>query len=65
VVSIKATMSLPAQQIVDTEVTLTAEGTNHYSGKVTLPFAGDWVLKVTVEPVAGQSVVLSSGVSIP
>ncbi|CAB4678311.1 unannotated protein [freshwater metagenome] len=65
VVSIKATMSLPAQQIFDTEVTLAAEGTNHYSGKVTLPFAGDWVLTITIEPSAGQSVVLSSAVVIP
>lgn len=65
VVSATARMSLPARSIPSVPVTMSASGPNHYTGNITLPFAGDWTLEIVVEPVAGQSVLLSSAVPIP
>ncbi len=65
VVSATARMSLPARDIPSVPVTMSASGPNHYTGNITLPFAGGWTLEIVVEPVAGQSVLLSSAVPIP
>lgn len=65
VVSATARMSLPTQSLPSVPVTMSASGPNHYTGNITLPFAGDWTLEIVVEPVAGQSVLLSSAVPIP
>jgi copper transport protein len=40
-------------------------GPNHYTGTIVLSQAGDWNLQITVEPTAGQSVVLSATLPIP
>ncbi|MEY2399898.1 MAG: copper transport protein [Ilumatobacteraceae bacterium] len=39
-------------------------GPNHYTGTIVLSQAGVWSLQITVEPTAGQPVVLSSVMSI-
>ncbi len=45
--------------------TLQAIAANHYTGTITFSEKGDWSLTITVEPTAGQSVVLTSTVPIP
>jgi copper transport protein len=65
VVSATARMSLPSKNLPNSPVTLTSTGPNHYTGTITLPFSGDWTLEITVEPKAGQSVLLRSAVPIP
>jgi copper transport protein len=40
-------------------------GPNHYTGTIVLSNAGVWSLQITVEPTAGQPVVLRSVMSIP
>lgn len=45
--------------------TLQSIGPNHYTGTISLSESGNWSLKITVEPSAGQSVVLTSAVPIP
>ncbi|MUH52489.1 MAG: hypothetical protein F2789_14920 [Actinobacteria bacterium] len=65
VVGTTARMSLPARGIPSVPVTLQASGSNHYTGSITLPFAGEWTLEIVVEPKANQTVLLSSAVPIP
>jgi copper transport protein len=45
--------------------TMEAIGPNHYTGTIQLSAAGNWNLQITIEPTAGQLVVLSSAVAIP
>jgi copper transport protein len=40
-------------------------GPNHYTGTIVLSQSGVWDLQITVEPTAGQTVVLSSALPIP
>jgi copper transport protein len=46
-------------------VTITEEGTNHYSGRITLPSSGDWTLEIIVQVDASRSVLLATTVPIP
>lgn len=46
-------------------VNIVAESPNHFTGNVTLPFAGDWTLEIEVSPQPSQSILLSSTVEIP
>jgi copper transport protein len=64
-VSATARMSLPDQQVPNTPVALVAEGANHYSGAITLPFSGTWVLEIIIEPTPGSTVAISTQVAIP
>lgn len=61
----EARVSNAAAGLPASPVTLTAEGTNHFSGSVTFPAAGDWLLEVIVEVADGQAVLLSSTVPVP
>jgi copper transport protein len=45
--------------------TMQAIAANHYTGTITLSRKGDWTLQITVEPTAGQSVVLTAALPIP
>lgn len=45
--------------------TLESIGLNHYTGTITFSTAGVWNLQIIVEPTKGQSILLSSAVSIP
>jgi copper transport protein len=46
-------------------VTITEEGTNHYTGLITLPADGDWLLEIVVLVDSTRSVLLSATVPIP
>ena len=60
-----ARMTLPARDIPFVPVNIVAESPNHFTGNVTLPFAGDWTLEIVVSPQPSQSILLSSTVEIP
>jgi copper transport protein len=64
-VSATARMSLPDLEVPNTPVALVAEGANHYSGTVTLPFSGTWVLEIIIEPTPGNTLAISTPVPIP
>jgi copper transport protein len=61
--SVQATPPSGAAGVVP--ATMQAIAANHYTGTITLSRKGDWSLQITVEPTAGQSVVLTSTVPIP
>lgn len=65
VADLTARMALPSRDVPFVPVTITADSSNHYTGNVTLPFAGDWKLEIIVAPEPSQSVLLSSTVPIP
>ena len=60
-----ARMTLPSRDIPFVPVTIVAESPNHFTGNVTLPFAGDWTLEIVVSPQPSQSILMSSTVEIP
>jgi copper transport protein len=60
-----ARVSLPERDIPDAPVTLTADGPNHFSGPLTLPYAGSWTLELIIETEPGNSVLLVAQVPIP
>jgi copper transport protein len=60
-----ARMTLPSRDIPDTPVTLVADGPNHFTGNVTLAFAGDWIFELVLETTPGATVLLSTTVPIP
>lgn len=60
-----ARMTLPSRDIPDTPVTLVADGPNHFTGNVTLAFAGDWTFELVLEPTPGSTVLISTTVPIP
>lgn len=60
-----ARMTLPRRDIPDTPVTLVADGPNHFTGNVTLAFAGDWTFELVLEPTPGSTVLISTTVPIP
>jgi hypothetical protein len=65
VVSTAVQAELPSAGLGVVPATLQTIGPNHYTGTIVLTEAGDWNLVMTVEPTAGQSVVLNSVMQIP
>ena len=65
VTSATARMTLPSDDVPVSPVTITADGPNHYTGTITLPFRGDWTLEVLVEITAGNTALLRTVVPIP
>jgi copper transport protein len=65
VLSVQARMSLPEADLPDIPVDVVAEGTNHYSGTITLPEPGAWVLEIVVETAPASTVLLRTTVDIP
>jgi len=58
-------MSLPSRDVPASPVTITTDGPNHYTGRITLPFAGDWTLELIVEATLGSTILLKTTVPIP
>ena len=65
VISAEARVSLPERSLPNTPIVLVADGSNHYSGQLTLAFGGDWTLEVIVEVSPGSSLLLGTTVPIP
>lgn len=65
VVSAEARMALPSEDVPDTPVQLAPDGPDHYTGTVTLPFAGEWTFDLIVEVTEGNTLLLSTTVPIP
>lgn len=65
VISAEARVSLPERNLPNTPIALVADGSNHYSGQLTLAFGGDWTLEVIVEVSSGNSLLLGTTVPIP
>ncbi len=65
VAGVTARVSLPAQNLPFSPVTVTNEGPNHFSGQVTFPRAGDWTLEVVVQVTDSDSALLKATVTIP
>ncbi len=65
VVGASGRILLPSRDLPPAPITFVAEGANHYSGVITLPFAGEWTLELVVEPTAGSTVLISTTVPIP
>lgn len=65
VFNVTARVSLPAEEIPFLPVTLVTEGTNHFSGTVTLPRSGDWTFELVVQITENDSVLLKTTVPIP
>ncbi len=65
IVGLKARMSLESAGVSNVEVALTSNGPNHYTGTVTLPFAGAWSMDVIIDIAEGQTSLLSTSVPIP
>lgn len=65
VAGVTARVSLPAENVPFSPVTLTNEGPNHFSGTVTFPRKGDWTLEVVVQISDSDSALLKSTVTIP
>lgn len=65
VTAVLARMALPERELPNVPVALAADGSNHYSGTVTLAVGGSWTLEVIVEVTAGNSLLLSTEVLIP
>lgn len=63
--SATARVLLPAQDVPESPVALTAEGPNHYSGRVTFPRSGEWALEIVVQVTESSSVLLKDTVVIP
>jgi copper transport protein len=60
-----ARMDLPSRDIPASPVTMQADGADHYTGDITLPFSGDWTLDVIVEVTPGNTVLFTTTVPIP
>jgi copper transport protein len=60
-----ARMDLPSRDLPAAPVTIQADGANHYTGTITLPFSGDWTLDVIVEVTPGNTVLFTTTVPIP
>jgi copper transport protein len=65
VVSTTVQAELPSAGTGPVAAVLQAIGPNHYTGTIDLSQPGEWTLQIIVEPSAGQSVALSSVLSIP
>jgi copper transport protein len=65
VVSTTVQAELPSAATGLVPAILESIGPNHYTGTIVLSQPGDWNLQITVEPTAGQSVVLSATLPIP
>jgi copper transport protein len=65
VLDAQARMSLPSAGIPNSPVTMLQEGTNHYSGTITLPEPGAWTLEIIVTVAPASTVLLSTTVDIP
>jgi copper transport protein len=65
VASAQARMALDSEGVPDTPVTLAPDGPNHYTGTITLPFAGDWSFDLIVEVTPGNTLLLTTTVPIP
>lgn len=65
VLSAQARMSLPDAGLPDIPVEVVVEGTNHFSGTITLPEAGEWVLEIIVETAPASTVLLRTTIDIP
>lgn len=63
--SATARVLLPAEGVPESPVALTAEGPNHYSGRVTFPRSGEWSLEIVVQVTEASSVLLKDTVVIP
>ncbi len=65
VTSVQARMSLPDREVPATPVSIVADGPNHYTGPITLAFAGDWTLELIIEVTPGNTLLISTTVPIP
>lgn len=65
VLDVQARMSLPSLGVPNSPVTVQREGTNHYSGTITLPDPGAWTLEIIVTVAPASTVLLSTTVDIP
>ena len=65
VASATARVMLPAEEVPESPVELTADGPNHYSGRVTFPRSGEWSLEIVVNVTESSSVLLKDTVVIP
>jgi len=65
VASASARVLLPAEDLPESPVALTAEGPNHYSGRVTFPRSGEWALEIVVQVTESSSVLLKDTVVVP
>ena len=65
VTSLQARMSLPEREVPAIPVSIVADGPNHYTGPVTLAFAGDWTLELIIEVTPGNTQLISTTVPIP
>ena len=65
VTSASARVLLPAEGVPESPVALTAEGPNHFSGRVTFPRKGEWSLEIVVQVTESSSVLLKDTVVIP
>jgi hypothetical protein len=58
-------MSLDSEGVPATPVSLVPDGPNHYTGTITLPFAGDWSFDLIVEVTPGNTLLITTTVPIP
>lgn len=58
-------VSLPSANVPNSPVNLLVEGPNHYSGKLTIPKPGDWVLEVLVKVTPTSTVLIKTNFTIP
>jgi copper transport protein len=65
VASATARVLLPAEGVPESPVALTAEGPNHFSGRVTFPRSGEWSLEIVVNVTESSSVLLKDTVVVP
>jgi copper transport protein len=65
VAAVTARVSLPSANVPFSPVTLTSEGPNHYSGKITFPKPGVWTLELIINITASDSALLKTTVTIP
>lgn len=65
VVGLIGRMDLEERGISNLVVDISPSGTNHFTGRVTLPFSGDWTLELVVEVSPGATTLLSTVVPIP
>ena len=63
VAGVTARVSLPAEEIPTSPVTLERLGPNHYSGVVTFPRAGEWTFEIVVQVTESETALLS--VTVP
>lgn len=63
--SASARVLLPAEGVPESPVALSAEGPNHFSGRVTFPRSGEWSLEIVVQITETDSVLLKDTVVVP